>query len=244
MVALALDPLTPDRPLEVAKQYVRLIHESAEKHAEPVTDQAKGELDALDVIATKTLADVRYDAERLLYLAERAALDGFPVHDQLIGVAEAHEQEIKRLGSQVIGQYKALVAKMQIPPRMASFLKRIFEAAEQFQEAWLAIARQMRHRAQAIGRRKLPRGRVVVAAELYLEQLTLAFGEIDAIDLKPIVAGDMLVYEMVVPVPRALADDAGALLAREATAHDAIERAAPWLVGALALRYAAAESAP
>ena len=242
MVALALDPLTPDRPLEVAKQFVRLIHEAAERHAEPVTDQAKGELDALDVIATRTLADVRYDAERLLYLAERAALDGFPVHEQLVAIAEAHEQEIKRLGSQVIGQYKALVAKMNILPRMASFLKRIFDAAEQFQESWLAIARQMRHRAQAIGRRKPPRGRVVIAAELYLEQLIKAFGDIDTIDLKPTIAGDMIVYEMVVPVPRALNDDPAALVAREAQAHAAVERAAPWLVGALALRYVAAEA--
>jgi hypothetical protein len=237
MVALALDPLTPDRPLEVAKEYVRLIHETAERPGEPVGDLTKGELEALDVIAAKTLADVRYDAERLLYLAERAALDGFPVHEQLIGIAEAHEQEIKRLGSQVIGQYKALIAKMQIPPRTASFLKQLFEAAEQFQESWLTIARQMRHRAQAIGRRKAPRGRVVIAAEFYLEQLIQAFGEIDTIDLKPTVAGDMIVYEMVVPIAPALADDPAALLAREARAHDAIEAAAPWLVGALALRY-------
>jgi hypothetical protein len=237
MVALALDPLTPDRPLDIAKLYVRLIHGLAEKHAEPVTEDAKSELDALEVVAVKTLADVRYDAERLLYLAERAALDGFPVHEQLITIAEAHEQEIKRLGSQVIAQYKSLTAKMQIPPRMASFLKRCFEAAEQFQEAWLAIARQMRHRAQAIGRRKLPRGRVVVAAELYLEGLAQAFGEIDSIDLRPSVAGDMILYEMVVPVPRALCDQPDALLAREILVHDAIERASPWLVGAIALRY-------
>jgi hypothetical protein len=241
MVALALDPLTPDRPLEVAKQFVRLIHEAAERHAEPVADRAKAELEALDVIAMKTLADVRYDAERLLYLAERAALDGFPVHEQLVAIAEAHEQEIKRLGTQVIGQYKALVAKMQIPPRMATFLKRIFGAAEEFQEGWLAIARQMRHRGQAIGRRKLPRGRVVIAAELYLEQLMQAFGELDTIDLKPTIAGDVIVYELVVPVAKALGDDPGALLARETRVHEAIEGAAPWLVGALALRYQAAE---
>ena len=81
MVALALDPLTPDRPLEVARQYVRLIHEAAERRAEPLAEQAKAELVALEAIAVKTLADVRYDAERLLYLAERAALDGFPVHE-------------------------------------------------------------------------------------------------------------------------------------------------------------------
>src|SRR5215831_12548157 len=231
MVSLALDPLTPDRPLEVAKQFVRLIHEAAERHAEPVTDRAKGELDALDGIAARTLADVRYDAERLLYLAERAALDGFPVHEQLVGIAEAHETEIKRLGTQVIGQYKALVAKMHIPPRMASFLKRIFEAAEQFQESWLAIARQMRHRAQAIGRRKAPRGRVVIAAELYLEHLIKAFGDIDTIDLKPTIAGDMILYEMIVPVPKALTDDPAQIVVRETQAHEGVEQAAPWLVG-------------
>jgi hypothetical protein len=243
MVALALDPLTPDRPLEVAKQFVRLIHETAEHHAEPLADNAKGELAALDMIAVKTLADVRYDAERLLYLAERAALDGFPVHDQLIGIAEAHEQEIKRLGTQVIAQYKALVAKMQITPRMQSFFKRIFAAAEEFQENWLAIARQMRNRAQAIGRRELPRGRIVLAAELYLEQFVLAFGEIDTIDLRPTIAGDMIVYEMVVPVTSALYADPAALLTREAAVHEALERAAPWLVGALALRYVSTDAA-
>jgi hypothetical protein len=237
MVALALDPLTPERPLDVAKQFVRLIHETAEHHADPVTGQAKAELDALAMIATKTLADMRYDAERLLYLAERAALDGFPVHDQLIAVAEAHEQEIKRLGSQVIAQYKALIAKMQIAPRMQSLLKRIFAAAEEFQEGWLAIARQMRHRAQAIGRRKLPRGRIVIAAELYLTGLSQAFGEVDAVDLRPAVAGDMLIYELIVPIDPALCDDPAALVAREDTVHAAIEREAPWLVGALALRY-------
>ncbi len=241
MVALALDPLTPDRPLEVAKQYVRLIHEAAEKRAEPLPEQAKNELIALEAIAAKTLADVRYDAERLLYLAERAALDGFPVHEQLIGIAEAHEGEIKRLGSEVIGQYKALIAKLQIPPRLASHLKRVFAAAEQFQEGWLAIARQMRNRALAISRRTLPRGRVVIAAELYLEQLIHALGDIDTMDLKPIVAGDRVVYEMVVPVPKALVDDVDALVEREAQAHEAVERVAPWLVGALALRYVAAE---
>ena len=240
MVALALDPLTPDRPLEVARQYVRLIHEAAEKRAEPLAEQAKAELAALEVIAAKTLADVRYDAERLLYLAERAALDGFPVHEQLIAIAEAHEGEIKRLGSEVIGQYKALIAKLQIPPRLASHLKRVFAAAEQFQEGWLAIARQMRTRALAIGRRTLPRGRIIIAAELYLEQLMRAFGEIDTMDLKPAIAGDRIVYEMVVPVPAALVDDVATLLARETAAHEAIEQAAPWLVGAVALRYVAA----
>jgi hypothetical protein len=237
MVALALDPLTPDRPLDVAKEYVRVIHETAERPVDPVPDQAKAELAALDVIAMTTLADVRYDAERLLYLAERAALDGFPVHEQLIAIAEAHEGEIKRLGSQVISQYKALVAKMHLPPRVAAYLKQVFEAAEEFQEGWLAIARTMRHRATAIGRRKLPRGRVVIAAELYLEQLTLAFGEIDTIDLKPTIAGDLIVYEMVVPIAPALCGDPVALLARETQVHEAIERVAAWLVGALALRY-------
>jgi len=64
-------------------------------------------------------------------------------------------------------------------------------------------------------RRKLPRGRVVLAAELYLERLIQAFGEIDTIDLRPTIAGDMIVYEMIVPVSRALADDPAALLARE-----------------------------
>jgi len=223
---------------------VRLIHETAEHHAEPGAERAKAELDALDMIATKTLADVRYDAERLLYLAERAALDGFPVHDQLIAVAEAHEQEIKRLGSQVIAQYKALVAKMQIAPRVQSLLKRIFAAAEEFQESWLAIARQMRHRGQAIGRRELLRGRIVIAAELYLEGLSQAFGEVDAVELRPTVAGDMLVYELVVPIEPALCDDHEALLTREEAVHEAVERAAPWLVGALALRYVAAGGPP
>jgi hypothetical protein len=244
MVALALDPLTPERPLDVAKQFVRLIHETAEHHADPAAERAKGELAALDMIATKTLADVRYDAERLLYLAERAALDGFPVHDQLIAVAEAHEQEIKRLGSQVIAQYKALVAKMHIAPRVQSLLKRIFAAAEEFQEGWLAIARQMRHRGQAIGRRELLRGRIVIAAEFYLEGLSQAFGEVDAVELRPTVAGDMLVYELVVPIEPALCDDHDALLTREAAVHEAVERAAPWLVGALALRYVAAGGPP
>ena len=237
MVALALDPLTPDRPLEVAKEFVRVIHATAENPVDPVSDQTKAELDALDVIAVKTLADVRYDADRLLYLAERAALDGFPVHDQLIAIAEAHEGEIKRLGTQVIAQYKALVAKMQIPPRVAAFLKRVFEAAEEFQEGWLAIARQMRNRARAIGQRKLPRGKIVIAAELYLEQLTRVFGDIDTIDLKPTIAGDLIVYEMVVPIAPALCADVVALLQRESQVHEAIERAAAWLVGALALRY-------
>jgi len=244
MVSLALDPLTPERPLDVAKQYVRLIHETAERHGEPLAERAGAELEALEAIAVKTLADVRYDAERLLYLAERAALDGFPVHDQLIAVAEAHEQEIKRLGSQVIAQYKALVAKLHIAPRVQGFLKRVFGAAEAFQEGWLAIARQMRHRGLAIGRRVVPRGRIVIAAELYLEGLVQAFGELDAIDLRPTVAGDMLVYELVVPVEPALADDPAALLAREDAVHAAIERTAPWLVGALALRYRPAGSAP
>lgn len=237
MVSLALDPLTPDRPLEVAKEFVRVIHATAERPVDPVSDQAKAELDALDIIATRTLADVRYDAERLLYLAERAALDGFPVHEQLIAIAEAHEGEIKRLGSQVIAQYKALVAKMQIPPRVAAFLKRVFEAAEGFQEGWLGIARQMRNRARAIGQRSLPRGRIVLAAELYLEQLTKVFGTIDTIDLTPTIAGDLIVYEMVVPIDPALCGDVGALLQRETQVHEAIERVAAWLVGALALRY-------
>jgi len=241
MVSLALDPLTPDRPLEVAKQYVRLIHEAAEQRTDP-GDQAKGELAALETIAIKILADVRYDAERLLYLAERAALDGFPVHEQLIAIGEAHEGEIKRLGSQVIGQYKALVAKLQMSQRLASHLKRVFADAEAFQESWLAIARQMRNRAQTIGRRELPRGRVVMAAELYLEQLIQAFGEIDTLDLAPTVAGDMIVYEMVVPIAGALLDDATALVAREGEVHEAVERVAPWLVGVVALRYVAAET--
>jgi uncharacterized membrane protein YkoI len=243
-LSLALDPLTPERPLDVAKQFVRLIHETAERHAEPLAERAKAELDALDLIATKTLADVRYDAERLLYLAERAALDGFPVHDQLIAVAEAHEQEIKRLGSQVIAQYKALVAKLHVAPRVQSYLKRVFAAAEAFQESWLAIARQMRHRGQTIGRREVARGRIVIAAELYLEGLAQAFGDVDAIELKPTVAGDMLVYELVIPVEPALCDDPGALLAREDAVHAAIERAAPWLVGALALRYRPSGATP
>ena len=242
MVALALDPLTPERPLEVAKQYVRLIHEAAEQRADP-SAQAKAELAALETIAIKTLADVRYDAERLLYLAERAALDGFPVHEQLIAIAEAHEDEIKRLGSQVIGQYKALIAKLQIPQRLATHLKGVFADAETFQEGWLAIARQMRNRAQAIGRRQLPRGRVVIAAELYLEQLVRIYGEIDTMDLTPIVVGDMIIYEMVVPVAATLLHDTAALVAREAEVHEAVERTAPWLVGTLALRYVAAEAA-
>jgi hypothetical protein len=237
MVALALDPLTPDRPLEVAKEFVRVIHATAENPVDPVPDQAKAEIDALDGIAVKTLADVRYDAERLLYLAERAALDGFPVHEQLIAIAEAHESEIKRLGTQVIAQYKALVAKMHIPPRVAAFLKRVFGSAEEFQEGWLAIARQMRHRARAIGQRSVPRGKVVIAAELYLEQLTRVFGDIDTIDLKPTIVGDLIVYEMVVPIAPALCADVAALLQRESQVHEAIERTAAWLVGALALRY-------
>jgi hypothetical protein len=144
----------------------------------------------------------------------------------------------------VIAQYKALVAKMQIAPRMQSLLKRLFAAAEEFQEGWLAIARQMRHRAQAIGRRELPRGRIVIAAEFYLEGLTQAFGEIDTVDLHPTVAGDMLLYELVVPIDPALCDDTAALLAREDGVHEAIERAAPWLVGALALRYVPAGGKP
>jgi hypothetical protein len=244
MAALALDPLTPDRPLEVAKEFVRIIHGTAERPVDPVPDQAKAELDALDGIATKTLADVRYDAERLLYLAERAALDGFPVHEQLIAIAEAHEAEIKRLGSQVIAQYKALIAKMHIPPRVAAFLKQVFAAAEEFQEGWLAIARQMRNRARAIGQRAVPRGRVVLAAELYLEALTQAFGAIDTIDLKPTIAGDLLVYEMVVPIAPTLHADVAALLARESEVHAAIEARAAWLVGALALRYVPQEEEP
>ena len=70
------------------------------------------------------------------------------------------------------------------------------------------------------------------------------FGEIDTMDLTPIVAGDRIVYEMVVPIAPALLGDVAALVARETAAHAAVERAAPWLVGALALRYVAAEPAP
>lgn len=243
MVALALDPLAPDPPLAVARLYVGLIHRLAERHGEPLPDDASKELGALAVVATRTLADVRFDAERLLYLAERAALDGFPVHEQLITIAEAHEAEIKRLGSQVLGQYRALIGKLPMAPRNAAFLRRCLEAAEQFQDGWLGIARQMRHRALAIGRRELPRGRVVVATEVYLEQLAHAFGEIDSIDLRPTVAGDMILYELVVPLAPALCDDAEALTLRESAVHDAVEAISPWLVGAVALRYVPAAAA-
>jgi hypothetical protein len=42
---------------------------------------------------------------------------------------------------------------------------------------------------------------------------------------------------MVVPIAPALCGDVVALLQRESQVHEAIERAAAWLVGALALRY-------
>jgi len=237
MARLALDPFTPEQPLKVAQQYVSLIHNVLERRNELDTAQVRPVQTALELIANRVVAEVRYDAERLMYLAERAAADGFAVHEQLIEVAAEHEAEIKRLGNDVIREYKALARKLNMPPKIAAVVREVTEAAEQFQDEWLTIIRQMRHRALAIGRRRTPDVNLVTAGELYLAALAELDEMPDSVGLTPRIAGDMIVYEMVVPVAAELMADTPRLAALIEALHDRVEHKAPQLCGSLALRF-------
>lgn len=237
MVRLALDPFTPEQPLKVAQQYVALIHGVLERRNDLDAEHTRRVEQTLELIANRVIAEVRYDAERLMYLAERAAADGFPVHEQLIEIAAEHEAEIKRLGNDVIREYKALARKLQMPQKVNAVVREVTEAAERFQDEWLTIVRQMRHRALAIGRRRVPDLTLVVAGELYTDALEKAGGSVEEMALRPSVAGDMIVYEMLVPVARPLLEDTARLSAMADAMHDHVESLAPQLCGALALRF-------
>ncbi|MGQ9368425.1 hypothetical protein [Azospirillum sp. ST 5-10] len=244
MARLALDPFTPEQPLLVAQRYVALIHGVLERRHELDVDTVRAARRAVDVAASKTEADVRYDAERLMYLAERANADGFAVHDQLIAIATEHETEIKRLGNDVIREYKALARKLALPQKLAAALREVIEEAERFQDAWLTIVRQMRHRALAIGRRPVPELTLVAAGELYLAALAEVTGAPDGIALKPRIAGDLIVYEMTVPLAaERVADTAGLVRLLDAL-HERVDAVAPALCGALALRVVIDADAP
>ncbi len=239
MAHLALDPFTPEQPLKVAQQYVALIHSVLERRDSLDLEHARACRNVVELAANHTIADVRYDAERLMYLAERANADGFAVHEQLIEVAAEHEAEIKRLGNDVIREYKALARKLNMPQRVSSLLREVFDAAEQFQDEWLTIVRQMRHRALAIGRRRTPELNLVTAGELYTAALAEVIGTPESIELKPRIAGDMIVYEMVISVPRDLLAETDRLADLADSLHGWVERVAPRLSGGLALRFAA-----
>jgi hypothetical protein len=242
---LSLDPFTPDRPMRLAQMMVALLHQILEERATIQAEAVRPQMTALEVESQKVLATVRFEAERLMYLAERAALDGFPVHDQLIELAAAHEVEIKRLGSQVIAEYKALSQKLQLTPRAKSVLKSGFDLAEAFQDGWLSIVRQMRHRAQGMARRPFSPQSVVAAAGAYMEAAQTAGGHAASdIALKPRVADDVVVYEMTLPVPAALAADPEALAAHLDRLHAAVEEAVAPVTGLLALRPVAEDMVP
>jgi hypothetical protein len=243
MARLALDPFTPEQPLKVAQQYVALIHNVLERRNDLDTENVRRVEQTLELIANRIVAEVRYDAERLMYLAERAASDGFPVHEQLIEVAAEHEAEIKRLGNDVIREYKVLARKLQMPQKVAAVVRDVTEAAERFQDEWLTIIRQMRHRALAIGRRRVPDLTLVVAGELYTAALAEVGGAPEEMALRPSIAGDMIVYEMVIPVARDLLDDTARLAAMVDAMHDHVETMAPHLSGGLALRFVARDHA-
>jgi hypothetical protein len=237
MYKLSLDPFTPDRPLQLAQMVVGFLHQTLDQRDHVQMDAVRPRLMALELEMHRTLSLVRYDAERLMYLAERAQIDGFPVHGQLIEVAEAHEVEIKRLGTEVISEYKALSRKIQLSQRAASVLKAGFELAETFQDGWLAIIRQMRHRAQAMARREVRLDSVVAAAAAYIE----AAGGPE-IELRPRIADDVIVYEISIPIigPVPPAAEIADTLDR---LHLAVEAAVPSLVGLLAFRIKPAEAA-
>ncbi|WP_207458259.1 hypothetical protein [Azospirillum sp. SYSU D00513] len=243
MIALALDPFTPERPLKIAQQYVSLIHGVLEGRNDLNLEQVQRLQHALETVANGTVAEVRFDAERLMYLAERAAADGFAVHDQLIEIAAAHEAEIKRLGNDVIREYKALARKLQMPQRVSALLRGLIEDAEAFQDEWLTVVRQMRHRALAVSRRRTGAVNLVTAWELHVAALAEIAGEQDlpglaeAAELRPRIAGDMIVYELDVPVGPDLAGDAGRLAGLANAVHDRVENAIPLLCGTLALRF-------
>lgn len=243
MARLALDPFTPERPLGIAQQYVALIHGVLERRAEIDIEQIRRIRESLEIAASAITAEVRYDAERLMYLAERAHADGFAVHDQLTEIAAEHETEIKRLGNEVIREYKALARKLAMPQKVATALREVIDAAEHFQDDWLTVVRQMKHRAQAIGRRRTPDHNLVVAGELYAAALANAAGSAEGIALTPRVAGDMIVYELAIPaalIPAALIPaDTGAAAVFLDSLHDQVAEAAPRLCGALALRIVA-----
>lgn len=234
MYKLALDPFTPDRPLRLAQLVVAFLHQTLEDRDALPLEESRKRLAAIEVESHRTLAAVRYEAERLMYLAERAALDGFPVHDQLVETAAAHEAEIKRLGTDVIGQYKALTKRMNLSQRTEALLKSGFDLADAFQDGWLTIVKQMRHRGQSIGRRPVHGEPVAASATAYIE----AAGDQD-IRLRPRVADDVIVYEVAIPVEPALLADAGALSTYAERLHDAVEEALPHLVGLVALRFVA-----
>ena len=230
MYKLSLDPFTPDRPLQLAQLVVGFLHQTLEQRDSVQMESVRPRLMALEIEMHRTLSLVRYDAERLMYLAERAQLDGFPVHDQLIEVAGEHETEIKRLGTEVIGEYKVLSRKIQLSQRAAAVLKAGFELAESFQDGWLGIIRQMRHRAQAMARREVRLDSVVTAVAAYIE----AAGSPE-VELRPRIADDVIVYEMSIPVagPAPAAAEAAEVLDR---LHQAVEAAMPSLTGLLAFR--------
>ncbi|HYC02076.1 MAG TPA: hypothetical protein VED40_02215 [Azospirillaceae bacterium] len=232
MYRLALDPFTPERPLRLAQLAVSFLHSTLEERDNVPIEESRLRLAAMEVESAKTLAAVRYEAERLMYLAERASLDGFPVHDQLVETAAAHEAEIKRLGTEVIGEYKALTKRLNLPQRTQSVMKSGFDLADAFQEGWLTIIKQMRHRAQSIGRRTVHAEPVPAAAGAYLE----AAGNPD-IRLRPRIADEVIVYEVAIPVPPGLLADAPGLARYADQLHDAVEAALPHLVGLLALRF-------
>ncbi|HYG90090.1 MAG TPA: hypothetical protein VD978_27980 [Azospirillum sp.] len=243
MARLALDPFTPEQPLKVAQQYVALIHNVLERRNDLDAEHVRRVEQTMELIANRVVAEVRYDAERLMYLAERAASDGFPVHEQLIEVAAEHEAEIKRLGNEVIREYKALSRKLQMPQKVQAVVRDVTEAAERFQDEWLTIIRQMRHRALAIGRRRVPDLTLVVAGELYTAALAEAGGTPEEMSLRPSIAGDMIVYEMIIPVARDLLEDTFRLAAMVDAMHDHVENMAPHLCGGLALRFVARDHA-
>lgn len=242
MIAIALDPFTPERPLQVAQQYVALIHGALKGRDGLDVEPVRRLQNALGIVAAGTIAEVRFDAERLMYLAERAAADGFEVHDQLTDVAAAHEAEIKRLGNDVIREYKALARKVRTTARVAALLRDLIAEAEAFQDEWLTVVRQMRHRAQAIARRRSAGVNLVTAWDLHvaaLAELADAWdlpGLAEGAELHPRIAGDMIVYEAVIPVPPGLAGDTGRLAALLGAVHDRVEAATPLLCGSLALR--------
>lgn len=237
MAHLALDPFTPEQPLNVARQYVALIHGVLERRADIDIEHIRNCRHVLELSANRVSAEVRYDAERLMYLAERAHTDGFAVHEQLIDVAAEHENEIKRLGNDVIREYKALARKLQMPQRVSAALREVFDAAEQFQDEWLTVVRQMRHRALAIGRRPTTEANLVAAGELYLAAVAEEIGTPEAVELRPRIAADMIVYEMLIPLASSQLADADRLAALTEALHDRVEAIAPRLCGSLALRF-------